>query len=307
MFLMCKISMSQSPLTQRLNDQVKVRDERWRTKLKSNYILRNIEFKDLHRVVKSDYRTYSAGEFVNNYAKNENWIGQELLILDVDDGLSLEEAKKIFKKYKAMIHTSTSHQKDKGGVKCDRFRVIVELKTGLDCTVKDYTNTMKMLSDNMFPFIDKKCVDPARIYFGYAGAEIHYTGGEELFDFYKYLSLSHRLQEASAKIPVQPKMVNNTYTEGEDVITKFNTDHTIDEMLSRNGYKQQGNRWVSPTSSTGMAGVIIMDGDDGIQRAYSHHSSDEWELETAFGIYAILEHGGDMQRATQSLKIGAVG
>lgn len=108
---MSKISISETPLTLNPNDQIKVRDEIWRTKLKSDYREIEVPFEKLFRVVQSDYRTYSAGVFKNNYAKNENWINQELLILDVDDGLPIEEAIKMFSNYKAMIHTSASHQK----------------------------------------------------------------------------------------------------------------------------------------------------------------------------------------------------
>lgn len=307
---MCRLSISNVPLPtftkeptlEELNkQQPKARDEAYRSKLKSRYKSEDVDFEKLHRVVQSDYRLYSAGTFETGFAKNDNWRGQELLILDIDDGLPLSEALELFSDYKAMIHTSTSHQKDKGGLKCDRYRVIIKTKEPINCTAKEYTKTMKMIVDRKFPFVDEKCVDPARIYFGYADSEIFYTGGQKLFDFEEQIRVMNHLefmqvQQQQAKKPMK------TYDNSDSVITQFNADNTVESILSRNGYKQQGKRWVSPTSSTGMAGVVIMESEDGISRAYSHHSSDDWEVETAFGLYAILEHSGDMKRAVESLK-----
>lgn len=298
---MCRISISQSPIQR---NQIKVRDESWRRNLKSNYTTREVSFGNLFRIVQSDYRTYSAGEFKDHYAKNDNWITQELLILDIDDGLPLEDAKKMFSEYKAMIHTSTSHQKNKGGIKCDRYRVIIALKERLHCSVKEYTDTMKYISKKVFPFIDDKCVDPARIYFGYSDCEIHYTGGSNTFDFMKYKSIAEKIAEINKDIE-KPKETNKYKTTAENPIDEFNKNNTVDGLLSRYGYIQQGDRWLSPNSSTGVAGVILQDCDDGLTRAYNHHSSDSWENETAFGIYAAIEHGGDISSACRALKVSA--
>ncbi len=300
---MCKLTISESPLTENPNDQIKVRDERWRRNLKSKYIKIDTPFENIFRVVSSDYRTYSAGFFKDNYAKNENWMGQEMLILDIDDGLPIVEAIELFKDYKAMIHTSASHQKDKGGNKCDRYRVIIPTKYPITCTVKEYTATMKYISKKVFPFIDEKCVDPARIYFGHFGCDIFYTDGLEKFDFYKYNQKVKKLKEIeSERISQKPTPIKREYTQGENVIDNFNRDHSISEILSRNGYKEIQKRWLSPLSSTGIAGVILSTGEDGKEWAYNHHSSDNWENSDAYGIYCELEFAGDHKKACEALK-----
>ncbi len=304
-WIMCKISISQSPLIQNANAQIKVRDERWRSKLKSDYKELSVSFDNLFRVVQSDYRLYSAGIFKDNFAKNDNWIGQDLLILDIDDGLSIDDAKEFFRDYKAMIHTSASHQKNKGGVKCDRYRVIIPLTESIFCTIKEYTDTMKFVSQKVFPFIDEKCVDPARIYFGHFDCEVYYLNGNNTFDFNSIMNKVKKIEdiEKDRVVTQKPKEnIKRTYQEGESIIENFNKNHSVVEILSRNGYKEMHGRWLSPLSSTGLAGVILSTDDNGKEWAYNHHSSDIWENEDAYGIYCILEHNGDHQRACQELK-----
>ncbi len=300
---MCKLTISTTPLTKEPSDQIKVRDEAWRRNLKSDYREIEVPFEKLFRVVQSDYGTYSAGIFKEDYAKNENWLGQELLILDIDDGLPITEALELLKNFQAMIHTSASHQKEKGGVRCDRYRVIIPTQEPIDCTVKEYTDTMKYISKKVFPFIDEKCVDPARIYFGHFGCDVFYINGTEKFDFHKYKQKVEKLNDIETERASQkPAPIKREYSQGENVIAKFNQENTVEDILQRNHYKKQGNRWLSPLSSTGIAGVIISQSDDGKTWAYNHHSSDDWENEDSFGIYAQLEHNGNKSEACKALR-----
>ena len=48
----------------------------------------------------------------------------ELLVLDVDDGCTLSEALEVFKDFAHVVGTTKSHQKEKNGVVCDRFREV---------------------------------------------------------------------------------------------------------------------------------------------------------------------------------------
>lgn len=92
-----------------------------------------------------------------------------------------------------------------------------------------------------------------------------------------------------------------------NVIAAFNQVHTVEEMLETHGYTRRGERWISPTSLSGLAGVIILDG-----RVYSHHASDplaDGHAHDAFDIYRLLDHGGDawaaIKAAAEELGMGA--
>jgi putative DNA primase/helicase len=84
----------------------------------------------------------------------------------------------------------------------------------------------------------------------------------------------------------------------ESPIAAFNRAYTVGEVLERNGYRRVGKRYVCPSSSTGLPGVTILEG-----RAYSHHGSDVLAGEhthDAFGVYTLLEHGGDVGAAVKA-------
>lgn len=85
---------------------------------------------------------------------------------------------------------------------------------------------------------------------------------------------------------------------GGKVIEAFNAAHDAIAILEAHGYEKRGRRWLSPTSSTGLAGVVRLE--DG--RVYSHHASDplcDGHAHDAFDAFRILEHGGDARIAAR--------
>jgi hypothetical protein len=96
--------------------------------------------------------------------------------------------------------------------------------------------------------------------------------------------------------PPRPKRVQN---ESTSVIDTFNGANSIGDTLLRYGYKQTApKRFLSPNSTTGMAGVVLFD--DG--KAYSHHASDPFDPAhtfDAFDLFVHYEHGGDVKAAVK--------
>jgi len=87
----------------------------------------------------------------------------DLLVLDVDDGCSLEEAKEHFKVFKHIIGTSRSHQKEKKGKVSDRFRVILFLSEAI-ANDDDYKETWEN-AKKRWNFIDTACKDSSRFFY----------------------------------------------------------------------------------------------------------------------------------------------
>lgn len=84
------------------------------------------------------------------------------------------------------------------------------------------------------------------------------------------------------------------------VIDGFNAANDIHATLEKYGYRRCGkaNRYLSPNSKSGLAGVVVFDGD----RAYSHHASDPFDSAhtfDAFDLFAQYEHGGDVLKAVR--------
>lgn len=101
--------------------------------------------------------------FNNNYRKLDNFASTDLIGLDVDGGCSIDEARNLFEGYEHVIATTRNHQKEKNGVTCDRFRVILRLTSPIT-SARAYTSTYISLGV-LFPFIDLACSDASRMFY----------------------------------------------------------------------------------------------------------------------------------------------
>lgn len=111
---------------------------------------------------------FKADENGHRHRVNSNFESCSTLSLDIDDGMTIEEAKTIFSEYQFIIATTKSHQKIKttlsGKIKaaCDRYRVIIPL----EATVGDSELLRAIWGEayKLWPFIDESCKDAARYY-----------------------------------------------------------------------------------------------------------------------------------------------
>lgn len=86
------------------------------------------------------------------------------------------------------------------------------------------------------------------------------------------------------------------------MIAAFNRAHSVEDLLKEHGYTPKGKRWLSPTSSTELAGVVILDG-----KAFFHHASDplaDGHTHDAFDLFRVLDHGGDTRAAIKAAAEG---
>lgn len=119
------------------------------------------DFSTLESIILHD--SYSLSVFKNDVIKNENFISADCLGLDFDGGYSLKDAKKDFSKFKCIIATTKSHQKEKNGKVDDRFRVILFLTEPIT-DIKTFKETYKKLLIK-FPKLDKQCSNPSRWFY----------------------------------------------------------------------------------------------------------------------------------------------
>lgn len=174
--MIINISYLNTPLE---GEDLKLNENMWIT-AKPYYKNKNIKFEQLHRMVSSDYRQYSPFLFKDGTKKSENWNNenQNILILDIDDGLTIDKAKEIFKGFKYFICTTKSHQKEKKGLVCDRFRIILPIIN--NPIGDDYFSYMRNL-EKMFSFIDIQVNTKTGAFLGFAKCEYWYNNGD-LFD-----------------------------------------------------------------------------------------------------------------------------
>ena len=72
----------------------------------------------------------------------KNFLWADWIVIDVDDGLSIEQARTKLKGLTQVIGTTKSHQITKDGVKCDRFRVWLKLDSRCE-DLEEYSATVR--------------------------------------------------------------------------------------------------------------------------------------------------------------------
>lgn len=104
--------------------------------------------------------------------------------------------------------------------------------------------------------------------------------------------------ERPVKAPPKPRSAPR---DGASAIDAFNAGHEPGMILEANGYRRAGKRWLAPSSSTMIPGVVPLP-DSAPPRVYSHHGSDplaDGYSHDAFSVYTTLEHDGDMTSAVK--------
>lgn len=144
-----------------------------------------VPFNKIVDLVKSKFN-YSAGTFKDNYRNADNYLNySDLIILDVDDGKTINEARKIFEPFDYIIATTKSHQKEKNGKICDRFRVILPTENPINLNKTDYSKMMNEVFKD-YPFVDKVCKDSSRFYFPSKNSTIITHNGFTNFEWEPY-------------------------------------------------------------------------------------------------------------------------
>lgn len=153
------------------------------TELADGYFPVTVPFRKIRGLMASEFN-YSATSFVNEYRTSSNALpGQDVVILDFDEGMTLDEAKMKFSAFKAVIGTTRNHQVSKNGVICDRFRVAIQCSP-MSLNVEEYKQMMITVTDIFGS--DPACKDMARMYYGNPNADVYETDGTELFDWEEY-------------------------------------------------------------------------------------------------------------------------
>lgn len=160
-----------------------------------NFMEKSIPFGDFSKVLQSEIN-YSPFIYTNNYRleANSKLSDCNMIILDFDEGLTIEDAKEKFSKWVFILATTKSHQKQKDKkAPCDRFRIVLPTETAISCTVQEYKTLMRFISEQSG--CDPACIDIARFYYGYKDAEIYYHESDYLFDWEDTLYKANKYNE----------------------------------------------------------------------------------------------------------------
>ena len=204
----------------------------------TEFIKKEFEFDKIEPYLQDLFTTrlYSTNYWLDGRCSQKNFLGLYGVTLDIDAGLSLIDAKELFKEYNYIIHTSTSHRADKGssGIQ-DRFRVILPFDP---VRYNDYNlekaQALYGIIINKYPFIDRTCAEPARKYFPFLN-----TLYPQLFECYvndtgKYYEVSS--EEISAYITRQKELRPQRNANLNDIVDKDKKYiHWEDELETQRG------------------------------------------------------------------------
>jgi len=133
----------------------------------SGYKKAELEFNSIADWVTQEKKVcYAPVGFKDGKRNNESTEAySNLIIMDIDEGMTIGYAKEIFKDYYAMITTTRNHQKEKNGVVCDRFRVILLANKYIYTTPAKYKQLMENIQKFYDFSMDTACFDKAHIYY----------------------------------------------------------------------------------------------------------------------------------------------
>ena len=170
--------------------------------LTKGYKSKRVPFEVIHEVMGNPKYCYSMTKFSGGHRNKKNAErGQVLLPFDIDDGLKLTTAQKMFSNYKCMTITTKSHQKDKNGLTVDRFRLVFIMDRKLDLSPDDYARFIKNSAERLGigSIIDQAATDVSRGFFGAKG-EHWYSDGVKLFEVADMIPETEKERERSTAL-----------------------------------------------------------------------------------------------------------
>jgi hypothetical protein len=149
---------------------------------------------ELYKLVTADGYHYTAHHFIDGYRSSDKLIpGFNLVIIDVDEGISLSTAQKLLEGYTALFATTKRHTKAH-----NRFRIILPLSHKVRLTAANYSKFMLNVFD-WLPFqVDTQTKDAARKWESHNG-EYYYQDGE-LLDALLFIPETRKQEEQQKKI-----------------------------------------------------------------------------------------------------------
>ena len=160
-----------------------------------NFIAEKVPFDQLHNLTQAEGYHWANHHFRNEHRAEENVIaGFNVIVLDVDEGTSLDLAVELMKDYKFLIHTTKRHQTEGHG---DRFRIILPINYTLQLDNEEYKEFMRSIfawlpfkTDESYDKREKKSET-------YEGGQYIYNDGA-LFDALDFIPKTSRNEQHRA-------------------------------------------------------------------------------------------------------------
>ncbi|NQY01049.1 MAG: hypothetical protein HRT70_07970 [Flavobacteriaceae bacterium] len=107
-------------------------------------------------------KVWSPSIFKNGTRNKESFLCSNWCVLDFDEGMTLNDALNTFCDTQHIIGTTKSHQTEKNGLICDRFRVCIPWEKQIIDAEHYQQNIERMI---IHYDTDTSCSDPARLFY----------------------------------------------------------------------------------------------------------------------------------------------
>lgn len=167
-----------------------------------NYRNEYAPFDKLHILTQKEGLHWVSHHLSGGYRNEENAIpGFNMVVVDVDGGVSISTAEMLLKNYKFLIYTTKRHTEEE-----NRFRIILPMNYSLDLDAKDYKEFMNNIFD-WLPFeVDRATAQRARKWMSHDGSYIYNDG--ELLDVLPFIPKTSRNEERKKLFDSQQSMDN---------------------------------------------------------------------------------------------------
>lgn len=148
-----------------------------------NYNNEVVPFDALHMLTQEAGMHWANHHFKGNHRSEENAIvGFNLIVIDVDEGVTLEACHELLKEYKFMTYTTKRHTD-----KENRFRLILPMNYKLELDTEDYKEFMNAVM-LWLPFkSDESANQRAKKWESFDGGTYHYNIEGELLDVLQFI------------------------------------------------------------------------------------------------------------------------
>lgn len=172
------------------------------TDLAHNYHNDTARFEDLHKMTQKDGIHWASHHFKEGHRCEDKAIpGFNMVVLDVENSVTIDVAKNLLKDYKALFYTTKRNAPDD-----HRFRIILPTNYELSLDGKDYKEFMKSLFE-WLPFsLDDGTGQRSKKWLSHDGNYFYQDG--ELLDILPFIPKTSKHEEHKARVLDQQGMDN---------------------------------------------------------------------------------------------------
>jgi len=208
---------------------------------KKGWRSKQVLWTDVYKLMTNSKIQYSPFTWRNGYKTMDNWSNnnQDIIVLDIDNGLSISDFQKRYSSFDYILGTTKSHQKDKHNLVCDRYRVIFKA-ININHNIDIYARSVELFC----PDTDLQTLTKTSSFLGYDDAIVIYNQGKAV-DMFLYSEVASKQLETekAEKILIDKDMLPTYRGLSMQAIKEQLTFEIVVDILTSIGYEVRKNKF----------------------------------------------------------------